>query len=183
MDVEHMITQDSGDENQVWCVFSWALNMKGAKSCWFFWKAWPKWPGQNQVSQYLTCTKEAAGLCTFISSSDCFLIWIQNICLAHFLFLLSSFTTEMETEEIKILTYHEKSCYADVKLMRKSPVLEFSSENLKLRKVKTLSRHVFVYGNCKYWNLLINGKKGRTWPYPERKEQENTTKLITWSLD
>lgn len=50
MDVSHIITLDSDDENQVWCVFSLGLNKEGAKIHSFFWKAWPKWRGQNQVS-------------------------------------------------------------------------------------------------------------------------------------
>ena len=31
MAVEHTITWDGDDENQVCCVFSWALDMEGAK--------------------------------------------------------------------------------------------------------------------------------------------------------
>lgn len=74
--------------------------------------------------------------------------------------------TEIETEENKILTYHERSHYADVKLIRKSPVVEFPSKNLKLWGGKITSRRAFFSGNCKWWNLLINSKKGRIRPYP-----------------
>lgn len=85
----------------------------------------------------------------FFSAQISFLFWIQNIWIAYFLFPPSVFMIDTETDENKILTYHERSCYADVKLIRKSPVVEFSSKILKLWEGKITSRHAFVYGNCK----------------------------------
>lgn len=61
-----------------------------------------------------------------------FLYLIQNIWRAYLSFLLIFFMIEIETEENKILTYHERAHYADVKLIRKSPVVKFPSKNLKL---------------------------------------------------
>lgn len=78
-----------------------------------------------------------------------FLFLILNIWIAYFSFPLSFFMIEIETEE-KNLTYHERSHYADVKWIRKSPVVEFSSKNLKLWEGKITSRREFVYGNGKW---------------------------------
>lgn len=56
-----------------------------------------------------------------------FFFLIQNIWIAYFSFPLSFFMTEIEKEENKILTYHERSHYTDVKLIRKIPVVKFHS--------------------------------------------------------